>query len=90
MGGKASSKGRITVPKEVRDALGIKPGDELECEIVGDHFVGRKRAPEGRWAHLIGIFSRDPTFWATSYETLESASWDCRVIVTPDQAISAN
>lgn len=31
-----TSKGQLTVPKEVRDRLGIKPGDRLLFETVGD------------------------------------------------------
>jgi len=38
-----TSQGQITVPKVVRDALGVGPGDELEFESVGDDFVLRPR-----------------------------------------------
>lgn len=31
-----TSKGRTTVPKEVRKALRIKPGDKLEHSVEGD------------------------------------------------------
>jgi AbrB family looped-hinge helix DNA binding protein len=31
-----TSKGRTTVPKEVRDALGLKPGSKLRWEIHGN------------------------------------------------------
>lgn len=37
-----SSKGQITIPKHVRAALGIEPGDALEFEVRGNEFVGRK------------------------------------------------
>ena len=33
---KMSSKGQITVPKAVRDALGIGEGDEVVFRVVGD------------------------------------------------------
>ena len=44
MTGTGSSKGQITIPKRVRDALGIEPGDALEFEVRGNEFVGRKKA----------------------------------------------
>lgn len=31
-----TSKGQLTVPKEVRDRLGLKPGDRLVFEFEGD------------------------------------------------------
>ncbi len=31
-----TSKGQITVPKEVRERLGVEPGDVLEFTYVGD------------------------------------------------------
>jgi AbrB family looped-hinge helix DNA binding protein len=33
---KVSSKGQVTVPKVVRDALGVKDGDELVFRLQGD------------------------------------------------------
>lgn len=38
-----TSQGQITVPKTVRDALGARPGDELEFEPTSDGFVVRHR-----------------------------------------------
>lgn len=37
--GSISSRGRITIPPEVRDALGLRPGDMLRYEIEGDHVI---------------------------------------------------
>jgi AbrB family looped-hinge helix DNA binding protein len=33
---KATSKGQVTVPKAVRDALGIKEGDEVVFRVEGN------------------------------------------------------
>ena len=34
-----TSKGQITVPKDVREALGVRPGDRLAFHIRGDGTV---------------------------------------------------
>ena len=36
---KVTSKGQVTVPKVVRDALGIKEGDELVFRVEGNRAV---------------------------------------------------
>jgi len=36
---KVTSKGQVTVPKAVRDALGIKDGDEVVFRVEGDRAV---------------------------------------------------
>jgi len=41
-----TSKGQVTIPKEVRDELGLKPFDRLE--IVGDGQGGAKIRKAGR------------------------------------------
>jgi len=39
---KVSTKGQVVIPQELRDALGIKPGDRLQIERVGDLIVFRR------------------------------------------------
>jgi len=34
-----SSKGQLVVPREIRQRLGLSPGDKLDCEIQGDALV---------------------------------------------------
>jgi AbrB family looped-hinge helix DNA binding protein len=34
-----SSKGQLVIPKEVREALGVKPGQKVFFKIVKDHLV---------------------------------------------------
>jgi len=36
---KISSKGQITIPKEVREALGLKPGDRVEIRVEDDFAI---------------------------------------------------
>lgn len=36
---KLTSKGQVTVPKAVRDALGLHAGDEIVFRVQGDHAV---------------------------------------------------
>ncbi|MFO8115368.1 MAG: AbrB/MazE/SpoVT family DNA-binding domain-containing protein [Halorubrum sp.] len=42
---RVTTKGQVTIPKEIRDALGIEPGDEVDFERVGSGYRLRKRAP---------------------------------------------
>jgi len=38
---KISSKGQVTIPKEIREYLGVRPGDRLEFEIVDGNVIVR-------------------------------------------------
>lgn len=49
---KVTSKGQVTVPKAVRDALGIKEGDQVVFRVVGD------RAVLTRTPHLLALAGR--------------------------------
>lgn len=42
--GTMTSKGQITVPREIREALGLEPGDRLRFELDGEDVrVSRER-----------------------------------------------
>jgi antitoxin PrlF len=59
--GTISEKGQITVPKDVRDALGLHPGDRLLFDVEsGDRAVVRKARP----ARLVEILAS----WGPSAE----------------------
>ena len=49
-----TSKGQVTVPKSVRDALGIETGDEVVFRVEGDRAVMAKTAD---FLSLAGSFS---------------------------------
>jgi AbrB family looped-hinge helix DNA binding protein len=61
---KITSKGQLTVPKSVRERLGVGPGDELEFVEDGGRFVVRKLVTRSPFAayrgHLEHLAGRDP------------------------------
>lgn len=42
---RVTTKGQVTIPKEIRDALGIKSGDEITFEESDSGYEIRKKAP---------------------------------------------
>lgn len=43
-----TSKGQVTIPKEVRQKLGIRQGSRIEFALAGDHVEMRvKSSPKG-------------------------------------------
>jgi AbrB family looped-hinge helix DNA binding protein len=40
-------KGQVVIPKQIRDALGLKPGVEVAIELRGDEVVVSKPKVEG-------------------------------------------
>ena len=61
---KVTSKGQITIPKEVRERLGLRPGDELEFVEEAGTFRIRKHLgynPFARWeGYLRHLAGHDP------------------------------
>ena len=52
---KMSSKNQIVVPKEAREALGLRPGDRLLVSVRGDGVLEMEREPRDLSAELEGI-----------------------------------
>jgi AbrB family looped-hinge helix DNA binding protein len=48
-----TSKGRTTVPREIRDALDLHPGDQLHWEINSGRITVTKRPALFRWEGVI-------------------------------------
>ncbi|MFQ5794015.1 MAG: AbrB/MazE/SpoVT family DNA-binding domain-containing protein [Candidatus Bipolaricaulia bacterium] len=55
---KVTSKGQITVPKEVRQKLGLSPGDELEFIEKDGEFHIRRRIRHSPFDHYLGYLKR--------------------------------
>lgn len=56
---KVTSKGQITIPKAVRDSLGIRPGDEVEIVIEDGAFKCRRKPVDvfGPWVGYLKHFA---------------------------------
>ena len=65
MGHTLTSKGQVTIPKAVRDMLGIGPGSEIEFGIENGNIVIRKagvREPlKSRFDSLVGMAGPGPS-----------------------------
>ena len=55
-----SSKGQVTVPQEIRNRLGLSPGDRVEFVVDGDQTVIRPARsgpnPFKKYAGILGTF----------------------------------
>jgi len=47
MRSRLSAKGRVTIPKEIRESLGLEPGDGVTFELtIGDTVILRRVEPD--------------------------------------------
>lgn len=73
---KVSSKYQIVIPKKVREALGLQPGDRLLISTEGDKAMMRLR-PKSYAKHMRGLHKE---IWqgidATEYVSEERKSWE--------------
>ncbi len=56
-----SSKGQLVIPKEIREALGVKSGQKVFFKIVKDHLVEIAPLPDDPVRHFCGIFKEGPS-----------------------------
>jgi AbrB family looped-hinge helix DNA binding protein len=53
-----TEKGRVTIPKRIRDKLGLQPGQVLEFEARNGLLVGRKAEARSAVDAVVGILRR--------------------------------
>jgi AbrB family looped-hinge helix DNA binding protein len=77
---RVTSKGQITVPKAVRERLGVKPGDSLEFEFTNGHLEVRP-VRRRSISDFFGIFpvSEAPNKEFASWEDMRARARDARV-----------
>jgi len=56
-----SEKGQVTIPKLLRDRLGIKPGQTLDFEVQRGKLVAKKTEALDPVDAAFGIFQSDET-----------------------------
>ena len=44
---RVGAKGQVVIPKEMRDSIGLRPGDRVEFELEGGSVRVRPPAPTG-------------------------------------------
>jgi len=75
---KLTSKGQTTIPKEIRDALGLKPGDRIRFVLEDDNRVVLS-VPKRTIEDLAGMFydpNREPVSIEQMNEDMKQAVAD--------------
>jgi AbrB family looped-hinge helix DNA binding protein len=64
-----TSKGQVTIPKSIRDSLGLEPGSQVEFAVGADgEFILRRadgRRPESRFAQMQRFVDKEPSEMTT-------------------------
>jgi len=58
---RVTSKGQVTVPKEVREKMGLKPGDEVDFEETQDGVLISKHIEENPFEKWRGVDEAEET-----------------------------
>jgi AbrB family looped-hinge helix DNA binding protein len=67
-----SSKNQIVIPREAREALGLKPGDELLVVVLGNRVIVLEK-PQSPHAAIRGLARG---VYPSRYLEKERRSWD--------------
>jgi AbrB family looped-hinge helix DNA binding protein len=73
---KLTSKGRVTIPVEVRRALGVRPGDVVVFRVVEGHpgIIAEIRKESG-FFELAGAVPTPPEITSMDWSSVRAAAW---------------
>jgi antitoxin PrlF len=72
---KVSSKGQVTIPKVVRDALGVREGDHVLFRVVEGHAV-LARTPD--FLDLAGAVEVPPELKGRPWQEIRAMAWEAQ------------
>ena len=52
--GTLSTKGQVTIPKDIREALGLRPGDRVRFDLEGGEKAVVRKAEPSRLTEILG------------------------------------
>jgi len=67
-----STKNQIVIPREAREALGVKPGDKILVIVRGNRVIAMQK-PRSYHAAIRGLA---PGLYSRGYLQKERQSWD--------------
>ena len=76
MRAKVTSKGQVTIPKGVREALGVEPGDHVLFRVVEGHAV-LARTPD--FLDLAGSVEVPPELKGKSWQEIRAMADEARI-----------
>lgn len=76
MRARVTSKGQVTIPKAVRDALGVESGDELLFRVIEGHAV-LARTPE--FLDLAASVEVPPELRGLPWQEIRARAWESRM-----------
>jgi AbrB family looped-hinge helix DNA binding protein len=68
-----TSKGQLTIPKDVRDELALKPGDAIAWTVIDGHLIGTPRNLS--FSDIAGMLG-DPSGGPATIEEIDAAVAD--------------
>lgn len=75
MRAKISSKGQVTIPKAVREALGVQEGDSVLFRVVEGHAV-LARTPD--FLDLAGSVEVPPELKGRPWQEIRAKAWEAQ------------
>ncbi len=56
---KVTSKGQVTIPKKLREEMGLKPGDYLEIKEEAEGYLINKKIDKEKIEKYVGILNKE-------------------------------